>query len=561
MAIINKDSSIQAKLNRGYGILIGSMLLIAVILLLSLFLLTGKYRAALDDYGFSQGDVGKLGIIFQKSRTITRDIVITADDVRRNEMEEALRANEESFTSVLDNALKFIQVPQVISALEEISIYYEQYKVLSAKAIALQDAGKTQEAFVVLHEETRDVVESIETVINNVMDTTLAAGQAEAAEINAIKIALAILIFLIALCATILGLKVSKEISNHIRKPISDMAEAAGRISRGDLEISVRVDSRDEIGNLAEAFQAMTRNFKMYIYEIKDITGKMSRYHLDSGIKEDFQGEFEEIKTALNHTVDSLNTAFRVMAEASDTVEQKSGQTAIQSKELADNATEQAGIIEELVAALSLVAKKVDKNAGDAREAETISDNTARIVEAGNDSMKNMVGAITQINESTNKIQVIIKTIEDIANQTNLLSLNASIEAARAGELGRGFAVVADEIRKLADESKNAAGNIISLIDQCVEASDNGFRIVTETADTLQRIVDGANQSKQVIGKIADASESQAASLSEASQGIDEIAGLMQTNTGLAEEGAAASQELLRQSELLKGHIGKFKLK
>lgn len=557
---IKRDENIGRKLNKGYGVLIGAMLLIAVSVLAVLFILTDKYRAALDDYGFSQGDVGKVGIVFQRECVLSRDIILADDKVRQDEAVAALKANRENFHNILSNAMKFIQAPEVVEALSQISGEYESFRQIVDEATALAQSGEREQALQRLENQADELATSIEKKINDAMDVTLARGKEIAARINAVRTVMTVLVLVFALAVIMVSLGVSRAIVKQIREPIQNMLESARRISMGDLAVELEASSRDEIGSLAAAFQEMVMHFRGYISAIRSVTAGMEAHRLDMAVTEEFYGEFSQIKDSLNNTIQSMNQAFREMSGAAGQVRQKSEQTAEQAKTLEDNTTEQAGIVEELVASLSLISEKVNENARDARSAEELSKNTSDIADKGSDNMKQMVAAIGQINASTDKIQVIIKTIQDIASQTNLLSLNAAIESARAGEAGRGFAVVADEIRGLADESQRAAETIVGLIEECARASENGVRIVNETADTLNRIVEGIRQSGEIVSRISEVSENQAVSLSEASNGVGGIAELMQTNMSLSEESAGAAQELLRQSELLKDYIQQFRL-
>lgn len=557
---VGKEEKIGKKLNKGFIILIISMAAIAIVTLFFIFFITGKYRAALDDYGFSQGDIGKLGISFQKERTISRDIIFAKDEAARETAIKLRQINDEEFTNVLSNAEKFVRAPEVKSALSDISLKYANYSKTAENAIALAKTGKSAEALELLQMDGGKTANAIDDTINIAMDVTLARGKEIAADINKMKVILTIATLLFAVGIIVVSIRISKGIVRQINEPIQIMAKAAEKISKGDLEVLLKIESKDEIGILAAAFQEMVKNFKIYIKAIQKVTGSMAEYKLNTFVTEEFYGEFSEIKKSLNNTIEALNTAFKEMDSVSYNVEQKSVQTAQQSKVLEENASGQAGIVEELVGSLNMISRNVSINAQDAKKAEQISRNTSIIVSAGSDNMSKMVGAMGKIEESTKKIQVIIKTIGDIATQTNLLSLNAAIEAARAGEAGKGFAVVADEIRSLADDSQGAAKNIVELIQECMEATKNGVLIVNETAESLRNIVTEVSESVEIVAKISKVSEEQAISLSQVSDGVNEIASLMQTSMELSEESAEASEELSKQSEILKNYIHKFEV-
>lgn len=557
----NREESIGKKMNSGYAVLIAAMSLIAVATLTVLFVLTGRYRAALDDYGFSQGDIGKIGIAFQKENAIARDAILTEEGAGQEEVLEKLSANRESFQEILKNAMQFINAPEVVEALGKISDNYEIFAAVTDEVVELARAGKQAEAYALLGADAEEAADAIEKEIDSAMDVTLAKGKEIAAQINLVKGIMALGVCLLAVLAIAVSLNVSRSIVRQIRVPIENMLHAAQEISMGNLEVELTVSSRDEIGSLAQAFLEMIKNFKGYITAIKRVTEEMENRNLEVAITETFYGEFSEIRDSLNNSISALNTSFCEISAAAGQVKNMSEQTARQAVTLEENTTEQAGIVEELVASLAMITENVGQNAEEARQAEELTKAASTIADAGSDNMKHMVEAIDKIKASTEKIQVIIQTIEDIASQTNLLSLNAAIEAARAGDAGKGFAVVADEIRGLADESRRAAETIIALIGECDLAAKNGVSIVGETADTLEQIVKSVKESGEIVSGISKISEEQAVSLSEASGGVNGIAALMQTNRELSEQSAAAAASLERQSDLLDDYIRRFKIK
>jgi methyl-accepting chemotaxis protein len=200
-------------------------------------------------------------------------------------------------------------------------------------------------------------------------------------------------------------------------------------------------------------------------------------------------------------------------------------------------------------------------NAGNAQKAKDYSDETSSEVAISSAKMNDMMGAISEISSKSTEIGKIIKTIEDIAFQTNILALNAAVEAARAGQAGKGFAVVADEVRNLASKSAEAAKNTTMLIEDTVKAVDNGTRIADETAKSMQAVVNSTGTVTDLIKKIADASKEQAVSIAEVTSGVDQVASIIQTNSATAEESAATAEELSGQAQMLKDLVGGFKLK
>ena len=228
---------------------------------------------------------------------------------------------------------------------------------------------------------------------------------------------------------------------------------------------------------------------------------------------------------------------------------------------LAQGATEQAASVEDLSIIIGDMTEKININAQNAQDAEILFKSTTNATMESNEKMKEMILAMTEISEKSNEISKIIKTIDDIAFQTNILALNAAVEAARAGEAGKGFAVVADEVRNLAQKSAEAANNTTVLIEGTVEAVNNGSKIADETAKSLIEIVEASGKTTDMMINIAKASKQQALSAQSIRESIEQISSVVQTNSATAEESSAASEELNVQSRLLKEIVDKFESK
>lgn len=231
------------------------------------------------------------------------------------------------------------------------------------------------------------------------------------------------------------------------------------------------------------------------------------------------------------------------------------------SQALSQGSTEQASSVEELAATITEISSQVSDSAKRAMAAKDKAVAVSNEVTEGNQKMQQTLTAMGDIRSSSNEISKIIKTIEDIAFQTNILSLNAAVEAARAGTAGKGFAVVADEVRSLAIKSAEAAKTTTELIQQSLTAVEHGTESLDATAQSLDTIVGSVNEITEEVQRIADASETQASAIAQVTQGIDQISSVVQTNSATAEESAAASEELSSQATMLKALVGKFKVR
>jgi len=263
----------------------------------------------------------------------------------------------------------------------------------------------------------------------------------------------------------------------------------------------------------------------------------------------------------LKKMVENLNDMFSEIQASTHQVSKESKQVAFGAQSLAQGATEQAASIEELSSTISEIAGKTKANAATADKTSKLSTTIKESAEKGSRQMDEMISAVKDINDASQSISKIIKTIDDIAFQTNILALNAAVEAARAGQHGKGFAVVAEEVRNLASKSADAAKDTGSMIQNSMEKAELGSRIAGETAASLAEIVSGINQSSSLVAEIAIVSEQQTMGIDQINIGIDQVAQVVQQNSATAEESAAASEEMSSQSDALQQLISQFKLK
>lgn len=352
-------------------------------------------------------------------------------------------------------------------------------------------------------------------------------------------------------------------ISSGIIRPLKRLAASANQIADGNLEIEVNVKSLDETGQVAQGLSRTVvrlKNYIKYINEISSVLDEIAEGNMVFELHQDYVGEFSKIKVALLKIQTTFTQTLSEIAVAADQVSTGSYRLSGGAQDLSQGAIEQAGAVEELSATIMAISNDIDKNAENAKLANEISAESANQVEYENQQMTHMISAMEEIRSASKQISNIIKTIDDIAFQTNILALNAAVEAARAGSAGEGFAVVADEVRNLAGKSADAAKNTTGLIEAAIAAVENGTKIVDETAQSLGKIVESAKKSNVVINEISDATENQSTSINQVTVGVSQISTVVQTNSAMAEETAAASEELSSQANLLKELIGHFRL-
>lgn len=359
-----------------------------------------------------------------------------------------------------------------------------------------------------------------------------------------------------------IGVVLSITFAKSIANPIKICSDRLKLLSQGDLKTRVpETNAKDETGILMNSLKVLVEELSGSIGDVSYHLKEMGNGNFSHYVTREYQGDFAELKTSIEQIEQSLNEVMKQIAENSQQVSSGSDQVAAGAQALSQGSTEQASSVEELSATISEIEKQVKQNAQNALKANEMANSTGSEIRTSNEQMHSLMDAMTDISNRSGEIGKIIKSIEDIAFQTNILALNAAVEAARAGTAGKGFAVVADEVRSLAAKSADAAKNTTALIEASLRAVENGTRLTSDTVNAMTTMVDSAQNVVEAVDKISEASKEQADSISQITIGIDQIASVVQTNSATAEESAAASEELSGQAEMLKEMLAKFVLR
>lgn len=373
----------------------------------------------------------------------------------------------------------------------------------------------------------------------------------------------AIVIALLTLAAVAISVILMRGLSNGISLPIIKCVERIEKLAKGDLQSEVpQIDSNDETGILAKATEEIVRGMNNMIGDVDYLLGAMSEgdFSVESKASDQYAGDFKGILVSINKIKVSMIETLSGIKEAASQVSAGSSQMAESAADLAEGATDQAGSVEELRATIMDVADQVKRDSEETSTAHVGIRQVGEIAQKSRNEMEEMKAAMERINNTSRKIGDIIASIEEIASQTNLLSLNASIEAARAGEMGKGFAVVAGEIGKLAGESAQAAVDTRELIESSVREVEAGNQITEKTADSLKSVVENLESVVSSIENINEASQRQSNAMQQIDMGIEQISGVVQNTSATAEETSATSEELSAQAEMLDQLVKRFRL-
>ena len=368
----------------------------------------------------------------------------------------------------------------------------------------------------------------------------------------------ATIIFVMAF--TIYGVKVGVRLGHAVAAPLGRAVDRLKLLAEGDIHSEVpEPTENDETKILLDCLSETMQDLNKIITDISSDLAELADGNFMINVDETYKGDFAQISDSFRDIVGSLSAALGEIDSNAESVRKGATDLAGASQLLAEGATDQASAIEELTATMTDISEKIHANAENAAKAKKVVNGMNDQVSESNAQMKQSTEAMEKIKEASNKIAEIISSIEEIASQTNLLALNASIEAARAGEAGKGFAVVATQVGTLSEQSSEAAKNTKQLIQNAIQAVEDGTKLANSTAESLLLVVENAKTVGDAIDEIAIASEEQADATAQITEGVNQIAQVVESNSATSEESAAASQELSSQADLLKELVDRFK--
>ncbi len=450
-----------------------------------------------------------------------------------------------SLFSGLENALK-----QMANAEQQMS-----------SLLASDDEELNNQAYAIYKNDFEAALNQAESALSTIINAQEDMIQKQVEESNTITSRAYLAIIIILILSIIISMIMVKTLSVLILTPLNQVLYAMEEMSKGNVHTTVEYESKDEFGEMADSVRSSVSTLAEYITQIDDMMHRMSEgdFKIERA-KEPFKGDFSSIEDSIMKFVDKISDTLQTVAESSVQVSSGASQVSSGAQALSQGTTEQASSVEQLSATITEISNQVSQNAENANQANQKANQVESEASESSNRMKNMLQAMEDISNSSSEIGKIIKTIEDIAFQTNILALNAAVEAARAGNAGKGFAVVADEVRNLAGKSAEAAKNTTQLIIQTIEAVADSTKIAHTAASAMNEVVAGANSIIAELNEISKMSSEQSNAISQITIGIEQISSVVSTNSASAEETSAAVNVLSSQAKIMEKEIKRFKL-
>lgn len=561
------ELKIRERLSKSYLQVIFIASISAIVGIIALLVMTRMYNNALNNYGFSQGDIGNAMTAFSGARSEVRAAVGYMDEDIISDAKDTYYTRKDSFQQYLDDIESSMVTQAGKDAYNQIVKDLDGYWDLSDQLIEEGSTTDQEISKKVQRREADELGPAYQVVYNdlkNLMNIYVQKGDQIESVLAVMEIIAVIIMIAVIILSILSGRRYGNQIADGISKPLQQISERLKTFAEGDLDSEFpEHDAKDEVAEMIETARKMADNLNVIISDSGKLLNEMAdgNFAVATEHEERYTGKFNDLLVGIRNMNRKIDESLRQVAETAEQVSLGSGNMAEAAQSLAEGATEQAGAVEELQATIADITANVEHTAENLQKSHADARKYADDADHSREQMHAMVEAMQRISESSMKIENIISELEDIASQTNLLSLNASIEAARAGEAGKGFAVVADQIRKLAEQSAASAVSTRELIEGSIHDVEEGNKAVALVSETLDEVIKGINDIADTSKSLSENSQSQATAMEQAEQGVNQISEVVQSNSAMAQETSATSEELSAQAETLDNLVRQFTLR
>lgn len=559
--------NIQDRLKKGFRVTTIIAALAGIIAGVLMIAMSLQYSNALVYYGFSQGDIGKVMVTLSETRSATRGMIGYTDPDLLNKMSETHDTKKEAFQKYWAELESGVKTSDEKAVYDEINGKLDSYWSLDDEIGNLgknaNDSDTQKEAEKRATDELAPAYDEIYTSLVSLMDLKVTEGDSISTRLSVMSYVALGLVIVIIVVSYISAQKVGKEVALGIARPLDGLKSRLQSFAKGDLESPFpETDSHDEISDMINVASEMAGDLRTIISDSDTLLGKMADgdYTVTTKAEDKYSGDFVGLLMAMRQMKTQMNDVMTHINESSELVAAGSNNLAQAAQEMAEGAMDQSASIEELQATFADITNGVEKTSGKLNETYQIAQEYAEEADHSHTEMLGMVDVIGRIHDTSKQIENIISEIEDIASQTNLLSLNAAIEAARAGEAGKGFAVVAGQIRSLSEQSAQAAVDTRQLIENAIAVSNEGNEAAERVSTSIEKVINGMKEVANSSQELSEIADEQAKAMEQAEAGINQISEVVQSNSASAEETSATSEELSAQAVTMNELISKFTL-
>ena len=560
-----KTLSIKSRLKKGFKLTTFVASASGVIAGILMIIVSMSYSSALTFYGFSQGDIGKVMVTFSETRSATRGLIGYTSSDTLSKMSDTHDSKKESFQKSWGELQSSIKTGEEQAIYDDINSKLDAYWSLDDEIGQLGENATDPETQKEAEERAvaklGPAYDEIYQQLVALMKTKVTDGDNLSRTLSLVSYAVFGIVIVIIVGSYFISMKIGDEVAVSISKPLDELKQRLCTFAQGDLEAPFpAVDSQDEIADMVGVAKNMAADLKTIISDSDKLLGKMAEgdYTVSSDMEDKYTGDFIGLLMAMRQMKTQMNDVMSHINEISSLVTAGSNNLAQAAQEIAEGAMDQSAAIEELQATFADITDGVEKASEKLNDTYRIAQEYAEEADHSHTEMQGMVDVIGRINDTSKQIENIISEIEDIASQTNLLSLNAAIEAARAGEAGKGFAVVAEQIRSLSEQSAKAAVDTRQLIESAIAVSNEGNEAAERVSTSIEKVINGMKEVADSSQKLSKIAEEQVNAMEQADAGINQISDVVQSNSASAEETSATSEELSAQAETMNTLISKF---